>query len=200
MSDFAASAARLAPSDLMSLEQYARTRNAFRSEVIAHKRARTIAVGQHTTLIFEDRLTVQYQIQEMLRTERIFEAEGIQDELDSYNPLIPDGTNLKATFLIEYPDVTERAAALKALKGIERRCYVAVGDQRVYAIADEDLERENEEKTSAVHFLRFELSAEARHWFQAGAAVTIGIDHAAYTHEAMLSDASRVALALDLAQ
>ncbi len=200
MTDYLIPTTRLTPNDLMSLEQYARTREVFRAQVIAHKRDRTVAIGRHATMIFEDRLTVQYQIQEMLRTERIFEAEGIQDELDSYNPLIPDGSNLKATFLIEYPDVTERAAALKALKGIERRCYVAVGDQRVYAIADEDLERENAEKTSAVHFLRFELSPQARHWFHAGAAVTIGIDHAAYTEETILTDGSRTALAHDLAQ
>jgi hypothetical protein len=199
MNEIAATTGRLSVEDLMSLEQYARARNDFRARVIAHKQPRTIAVGRHTTLIFEDRLTVQYQIQEMLRAERIFEPEGIQDELEAYNPLIPDGTNLKATFLVEYPNPEERAAALKRLRGIERRCFIAVGDERVYAIADEDLERENEEKTSAVHFLRFEFSAEARHWFQAGARVILGIDHPAYAHETELSPASRASLAADLA-
>jgi len=155
-------ARRLEPADLMSLEVYARTRGEFRQRVLEHKRARTLAVGPNTTWCFEDRLTVQYQIQEMLRAERIFEARGIQDELDAYNPLIPDGTNLKATLLIEFTDAGERAAALVRLKGIERRCQLALGDEVVTAIADEDLERENETKTSAVHFLRFELGALGR--------------------------------------
>ena len=149
----------LAVADLMSLEQYARERAAFRERVLAHKRARTLAVGPHTTWLFEDRLTVQYQVQEMLRIERIFEPAGIQGELDAYNPLIPDGSNLKATLLVEYPDPAERQAALARLIGIEDRCYVAVDAERCYALADEDLERENADKTSAVHFLRFELSA-----------------------------------------
>ena len=189
---------RLAPGDLMSLEQYARARPDFRSRVIAHKRHRTVAVGPHTTWCFEDRLTVQYQVQEMLRAERIFEADGIRDELDAYNPLIPDGTNLKATLLIEYTDAGERQEALRHLKGVEGRCYVAVGDARVYAIADEDLERENDEKTSAVHFLRFELSPEARRWFREGAAVTVGVDHPAYTHAVRLTPESHAALGADL--
>ena len=170
----------------------------FRARVIAHKRQRTVAVGPHTTWCFEDRLTVQYQVQEMLRAERIFEADGIQDELDAYNPLIPDGGNLKATLLIEYPDAAERQEALKRLKGIETRCYVAVGDARVYAIADEDLERENDEKTSAVHFLRFELPAEARRWFLGGAAVTVGVDHPVYQHSAVLAPETQAALGADL--
>jgi hypothetical protein len=189
---------RLAPKDLMSLEQYARSRPEFRSRVIAHKRQRTVAVGPHTTWCFEDRLTVQYQVQEMLRAERIFEADGIQDELDAYNPLIPDGTNLKATLLIEYPDSAERQEALKRLRGIEDGCYVAVGDDRVYAIADEDLERENDEKTSAVHFLRFELPAGARRRFLDGAPVTLGVDHPAYTHAVRLAPEAHVALGADL--
>jgi hypothetical protein len=191
---------RLAPPDLLSLEQYARQRADFRARVLAHKRPRTLAVGPHTTWCFEDRLTVQYQVQEMLRAERIFEVDGIQDELDAYNPLIPDGTNLKATLLIEYPDPAERAAALARLKGIEDRCYVEAAGRRAYAIADEDLDRENDEKTSAVHFLRFELDAEMRAAFRsAGAAVAIGVDHPAYTHALSLAADSRAALAADLA-
>jgi len=188
----------LAPGDLMSLEQYARARPAFRARVIEHKRHRTVAVGPHATFCFEDRLTMQYQVQEMLRAERIFEADGIQDELDAYNPLIPDGTNLKATLLIEYLDPDERQAALKRLKGIEDRCYVAVGDARAYAIADEDLKRENDEKTSAVHFLRFEIPAEARRWFREGAAATVGIDHPAYTVAVRLAPEAHAALGADL--
>ena len=192
------SIARLSAADLMSLEQYARRREQFRAEVIDHKRIRTLGVGPNTTWCFEDRLTVQYQVQEMLRVERIFEPEGIEDELAAYNPLIPDGTNLKATLLIEFPDAAERATALRQLKGIEARCYVSVGDERVYAIADEDLERENEEKTSAVHFLRFELSAAARRGFAADAKVTLGVDHPAYTHVLELTGASRATLLADL--
>lgn len=188
---------RLTADDLLSLEKYSKSRGGIRTAIIAHKQLRTVGVGRHATLIFEDRYTVQYQIQEMLRTERIFESEGIQDELDAYNPLIPDGGNLKATFLIEYPDPAQRADALRRLKGIERRCYVAVGDERVYAIADEDLERENEEKTSAVHFLRFEFSPAARRWFAEGARVSIGIDHPEYTEETELSVDSARALAAD---
>ena len=189
----------LAPGDLMSLEQYARARPAFRARVIEHKRHRTVAVGPHATFCFEDRLTMQYQVQEMLRAERIFEADGIQDELDAYNPLIPDGANLKATLLIEYTDAAERAEALRRLRGVEARCYVAVGAVRVYAIADEDLERENEEKTSAVHFLRFELPADVRRRFRDGAPVTVGVDHPAYTHSARLAPETHAALRADLA-
>ncbi|MBS0395153.1 MAG: DUF3501 family protein [Proteobacteria bacterium] len=190
----------LAPPDLMSLEQYARARAEFRARVLAHKRPRTLAVGAHTTWCFEDRLTVQYQVQEMLRAERIFEADGIQDELDAYNPLIPDGANLKVTLLIEYPDPAERSAALKRLRGIEDRCYVAVDGARVYAIADEDLERENDDKTSAVHFLRFELPEPARRAWHAGAPVAVGIDHPAYQAEVALGAESRAALGADLAR
>jgi len=189
----------LRPADLMSLEQYARARSEFRARVIAHKRARTVAVGPNTTWCFEDRLTIQYQVQEMLRAERIFEAQGIQDELDAYNPLIPDGTNLKATLLIEFTDPAERMAALVRLRGLERHCYLALGDERVRAIADEDLERENDTKTSAVHFLRFELGPAARAFMAAGAPLRAGIDHPAYSHSVELGEATRAALAADLA-
>jgi hypothetical protein len=145
---------KLTVEDLFSLERYARERPAFRTRVLEHKRDRQLAVGPHVTWLFEDRLTMQYQVQEMLRAERIFEPEGIAEELESYNPMIPDGTNWKVTLLIEYPNEAERRERLTQLKGIEDRCWVQVtGQQRVFAIADEDLERENEEKTSAVHFL-----------------------------------------------
>ena len=190
--------ARLAAPDLMSLEQYARSRPEFRKRVIAHKQLRSVAVGDHTTWCFEDRLTVQYQVQEMLRTERIFEPDGIQDELDAYNPLIPDGNNLKATLLIEYIDAAERQLALGRLRGLERHCYLAAGDERTYAIADEDLERENEVKTSAVHFLRFEFTAAARRLLEAGAPLSAGTDHPAYTHVTELAPAVRAALLADL--
>ena len=183
--------------DLMGLEVYARARPEFRARVLAHKLPRRIAIGAHATACFEDRLTVQYQIQEMLRIERIFEADGIQAELDAYNPLIPDGGNLKATLLIEYPDAVERAAALVRLRGLESRCWIELGGRRVAAIADEDLERENDQKTSAVHFLRFELGAGLRAAFMAGP-VVIGIDHPAYNHATALAPASLAALAADL--
>ena len=189
---------QLAPADLLSLEQYARERNDFRARVIAHKRLRTVPVGPHMTWCFEDRLTVQYQIQEMLRAERIFEPHGIQDELDAYNPLIPDASNLKATLLIEYTDPNERAVALTQLKGVERRCYLAVGAARVYAIADEDLERENDSKTSAVHFLRFQLGAELRAQLIGGSALAFGVDHRAYSHQAAVGADVAAALLADL--
>jgi hypothetical protein len=195
-----AGARRLTPADLMSLEQYARSRADFRTRVLDPKRARTVSVGPHTTWCFEDRLTVQYQVQEMLRIERIFEPRGIQDELDAYNPLIPDGTNLKATLLIEYTDPAERAVELVRLRGVEACCYLAVGDERAMAIADEDLERENATKTSAVHFLRFELGAPARAFLAAGAPLRAGIDHAAYRHWVDVSAETRAALAADLTQ
>jgi hypothetical protein len=189
----------LAAADLMGLEQYARERDAFRTSVIEHKRARTVAVGPHVTWIFEDRLTVQYQVQEMLRIERIFEAAGIRDELDAYNPLIPDGGNWKATMMIEYPDPSVREAALIALRGIEDLCYVEVeGFPRVMAVADEDLERENETKTSAVHWLRFELSSAARDAVRHGAAVSVGVDHPRYRHASRLSTATLESLGRDL--
>src|SRR5690349_17633930 len=166
---------------LLSLEAYARERNAFRARVIEHKKRRTVRLGEHVTLLFEDELTVRYQVQEMLRIERIFEEDGIQHELDAYNPLVPDGNNWKATMLIEYPDAEERRRELARLKGVERRVWVRVaGGEPAYAVADEDLERENEEKTSSVHFLRFELDAGARERLKRGAALAIGVDHPAY--------------------
>ena len=174
---------RLKPVDLLSLEQYARERNAIRARVLEHKRQRQLAVGPSTTWCFEDRLTIQYQVQEMLRAERIFEPEGIAEELDSYNPLVPDGANWKVTLLIEFPDAEERQRQLAVLKGIERRCWVqAAGSDRVYAIADEDLERENAEKTSSVHFLRFELAPPMIAALKAGGALALGIDHEHYRH------------------
>jgi hypothetical protein len=167
---------------LLPLETYARERPAFRAKVMAHKQSRTIALGDHVTLIFEDELTIRYQVQEMLRAERIFEEEGIRDELDAYNPLIPDGSNWKATMMIEYPDESERRVKLAKLIGVEDRVWVQAADfQRVYAIADEDLERENEQKTSSVHFLRFELTAKMVRALKSGAALTMGIDHPEYT-------------------
>jgi hypothetical protein len=163
---------------LWTLETYAKNRKDFRAKVIAHKKNRTVHLGEHVTLIFEDELTIRYQIQEMLRIEKTFEESGIRDELDAYNPLIPDGTNLKATMMIEYADGDERKRELAKLKGVESRVYVQVdGQPRVYAIADEDLERENEEKTSSVHFLRFEFAPAMIAAFKAGSAVAMGIDH-----------------------
>src|SRR5215208_6174525 len=187
--------------DLMSLEQYSIARKEFRAKVIDHKRNRSVALGPNASWSFEDQLTMQYQVQEMLRVERIFEAEAIQEELDSYNPLIPDGSNWKATFLLEFPDVDERRQRLAQLKGIEDRCWVQVaGHERVWAIADEDLERENDDKTSAVHFLRFELSAQMCAQVKAGAAIGAGVDHDNYRHEvASLPQSVRDSLAKDLA-
>lgn len=167
---------------LMSLEQYARERKAFRARVLAHKKDRTLPLGDHLTLIFEDELTIRYQIQEMLRIEKIFEEDGINGELEAYNPLVPDGSNFKATLLIEYPDVEERRQRLARLKGIEDAVWVRVeGCDRVPAIADEDLVRENEEKTSAVHFLRFELTPAMKDRLKQGVALAVGVDHPEYT-------------------
>jgi hypothetical protein len=185
---------------LMSLEAYARGRNEFRAKVIAHKKNRTVHLGANVTLLFEDELTIRYQVQEMLRIERIFEDEGIQHELDSYNPLIPDGGNWKATMLIEYPEAEERRRMLALLKGVERRVWVQVGGgARVFAVADEDLERENDDKTSSVHFLRFELDVEARGELRRGGTLTMGIDHPNYDVRAEIGAATRDALAGDLA-
>ena len=167
---------------LMSLEQYSKARKEFRERVLAHKKNRTVQLGEHITLVFEDELTMRYQIQEMLRVERIFEEEGIRDELDSYNPLVPDGSNWKATMLIEYPDIDERRVALAKLIGVEDRVWVKVdGQPRIYAIADEDLDRENDDKTSAVHFLRFELTAPTRQALKGGATLSLGVDHPNYS-------------------
>ena len=169
---------KLSRDDLFSLEQYAEARPAFREKVLEHKKNRRLDLGTNAALYFEDRLTMQYQVQEMLRIERIFEAEGINEELEAYNPLIPDGTNWKATFMVEFPDIAERKAMLSQLVGIENRVYVHVADfERVYAIADEDLERADEEKTSAVHFLRFELPPEQIAALKSGASLIAGIDH-----------------------
>jgi len=196
----AGSGNKLRPEDLFSLEQYAKQRPEFRPKVIAHKRNRTLQCGPNATWCFEDRLTVQYQVQEMLRIERIFEAEGIADELNAYNPLIPDGSNWKVTLLIEFPEIEERRKALAQMKGIEDRCWVQVaGHERVFAIADEDLERENEEKTSSVHFLRFELTPAMVAAAKDDAAISIGMDHDAYRHAIdPLPQASRDALVGDL--
>jgi len=172
---------RIARESLMTLEAYAKARKDFRARVLAHKRDRTIHLGEHVTLIFEDELTIRYQVQEMLRVERIFEEAGIQEELEAYDPLIPDGRNFKATMMIEYEDVEERRDALARLKGIEAKTWVRAGEHaRVHAIADEDLERETEEKTSSVHFLRFELTAQMAAALKAGASLSAGIDHPQY--------------------
>ncbi len=171
----------LTPEELYSLEQYDRMRDEFRRRLMAHRAARRLALGEHVTLHFEDRLTIQYQVQEMLRAERIFEEDGIQEELDAYNPLIPEGRNWKATMMIEYPDPEQRRQALARLIGIERRVWLAVaGEERIYPVADEDLERETEEKTSSVHFLRFELPAASIRRLREGAALSAGIDHPEY--------------------
>jgi hypothetical protein len=173
-------APRITRDSLMTLEAYAKARKAFRAKVIAHKKDRTVHLGEHLTLLFEDELTMRYQIQEMLRIEKIFEEAGIQDEVDAYDPLVPDGSNFKATMLIEYADVDERKRALARLKGVEDRAWVRVeGQPRVFAIADEDLERENDEKTSSVHFLRFELTAPMVAALKAGAELAVGVDHPA---------------------
>jgi len=191
---------KLSVGDLLPLERYARERSAFRAKVLEHKRARQLAVGPHATWSFEDRLTVQYQIQEMLRSERIFEPQGIQEELGAYNPLIPDGHNWKVTLLLEFPDEQQRRRELARLKGVEDRCWVQVsGRERVFAIADEDLERENDEKTSAVHFLRFELTPPMIAGLRAGAGLALGIDHDHYRHSVpAVPDAVRTALLADL--
>jgi hypothetical protein len=190
---------KLTVADLLSLEQYHQRRAEFRAQVLAHKRNRQAHVGPNVTLYFEDRLTMQYQIQEMLRAERIFESEAIAEELDAYNPLIPDGRNLKATMMLEYPDVEERRAALQDLAGIEHAVYVAIGDgPRITAVADEDLPRSNDDKTSAVHFLRFELDAGAAAALKRGASLKIGVDHPQYRHELAASADVARALAADL--
>jgi hypothetical protein len=194
-------AAPLIPTDLLPLEQYARERAAIRARMIGYRAARRLHLGPDCTWSFEDRETVRYQVQEMLRTERIFELAGISEELAAYNPLIPDGANLKATLLIEYPDPKERIRRLGELRGVELRCWMRVaGHQAVYAIADEDLERSNEEKTSAVHFLRFELTAAMIASLKSGAALAAGIDLPAYTQIVeQVPDPLRAALLADLA-
>jgi len=191
---------KISRDSLMSLEAYAKARKDFRARVLAHKKSRIVRLGEHVTLIFEDELTIRYQVQEMLRVERIFEEDGIQEELDAYNPLIPDGRNFKATMMIEYEDVDERRAALARLKGIEDRAWVRVeGCPPVFAVADEDLERETDEKTSSVHFLRFELSGEMVEALKYGVGLAIGVDHPHYTAKIDPVPAEvRVALLADL--
>jgi len=172
---------QIARESLLSLEAYARERKAFRSRVNEHKKRRTVHLGGHLTLVFEDELTIRYQIQEMLRIERIFEEQGIRGELEVYNPLVPDGGNWKATMMIEYEDAEERSRRLAELKGIADRVWVRVeGFPPVHAIADEDLERENEAKTSSVHFLRFEVPEAMRAALRSGAGLAMGVDHPAY--------------------
>jgi hypothetical protein len=191
---------KLRREDLFSLEQYAVHRPQFRKRIIAHKKHRQVAIGPHLTLSFEDHNTIQYQVQEMLRIEKIFEPDAIQEELDTYNPLIPDGRNWKATAMIEYENVEERRAALVQLRGIEDLVWVQIeGQEKIFCIANEDLPRSNAEKTSAVHFMRFELDADTISALQRGAAVTMGCDHPAYRHTNTLPDATRSSLVEDLA-
>lgn len=191
---------RIDRSSLMTLETYARERPQFRARVMAHKKHRTIHLGEHVTLLFEDELTIRYQVQEMLRVERIFEEEGIQEELDAYNPLVPDGRNLKATMMIEYPDPDERSKRLADLIGIEDKVWIqAAGHERVRAIADEDLDRENEQKTSAVHFLRFEFGEAMAQALKKGTGLTIGVDHPRYSATLEAPSAVRDSLVKDLA-
>jgi hypothetical protein len=191
---------RIARESLLTLEAYARQRKDFRARVLAHKKVRTVHLGAHLTLLFEDELTIRYQIQEMLRIEKIFEEAGIQEELEVYNALVPDGRNWKATLLLEYEDVAERRLALARLRGIEDRVWVQVAAQpRVYAIADEDMERESAEKTSAVHFVRFELPVAMIQALKDGAQLSVGVDHPECTLTlAPLSEPTRKALLADL--
>ncbi|MEO7403309.1 MAG: DUF3501 family protein [Burkholderiales bacterium] len=192
---------QIARDSLWTLETYSKERPTFRSKIIAHKKNRKLFLGDHVTLDFEDELTIRYQVQEMLRIEKTFESQGIQDELDAYNPLVPDGRNFKATMLIEYEDPIERARELAKLKGVEGRIWVRVeGLAKVYAIADEDLSRENEEKTSAVHFLRFELTEEMARGLKYGMSLAAGVDHPNYTVAVDSVPANiRTALVADLA-
>jgi len=192
---------KLTRDDLMSLEQYAEKRASFRDTVLEHKKNRRLGLGTNAALYFEDRLTMQYQVQEMLRIEKIFEADGINEELEAYNPLIPDGSNWKATFMIEFSEVEERQEMLARLVGIENRVFVQVADfARVYAVADEDLERADETKTSAVHFMRFEFPAEQVAALKAGASLLAGIDHDNYRVDVNpVADNIRASLVADLA-
>ena len=191
---------RITRDSLMTLEAYAKARREFRANVIAHKKKRTVHLGEHVTLVFEDELTMRYQIQEMLRIEKIFEEEGIQQEIDAYAPLVPDGGNWKATMMIEYPDINERKRELARLIGVEDRMFVEVeGHERVYAIADEDLDRENDEKTSAVHFVRFEFTPGMASAIKAGASVKLGCDHRNYPAHTTIGPETLASLAGDLA-
>tara|TARA_B100001105_G_scaffold174212_1_gene140378 strand:+ start:265 stop:843 length:579 start_codon:yes stop_codon:yes gene_type:complete len=186
--------------DLWSLEQYAEKREGFRAEVLAHKQNRRVQIGEHILLVFEDEKTIRYQIQEMLRIEKVFEAAGIEEELEAYNPLIPDGDNWKCSMLIQYPDVDERRQRLAELLDVENRVWVQVGEtEKLFALADEDLERANDDKTSAVHFLRFQLGADQVSAVKDGAAITVGIDHKNYQEQAVLvSEGVRTSLTADL--
>jgi hypothetical protein len=198
MASEAAARGALHPGDLFSLEEYHRTRQDFRARVLAHKELRQVPVGPNATLYFEDRLTIQYQVQEMLRIERIFEAEAIADELAAYNPLIPTGRNLKATFMLEFPDVEERRQRLAALGGVEGHLYAQVGDgERIVCAADEDLERTNDEKTSAVHFVRFEFPTPDIQALKSGTRLKFVIDHPSYRQSAELTPAQQSALIAD---
>ena len=185
--------------DLFSLEQYSKVRVQFRADVIEHKKNRKVHLGEHITMLFEDKKTIQYQIQEMLRVEKIFEEDGILDELSAYVPLIPDGSNWKATLLIEYSDEIERKAALGKLIGVEDKVWVQIeGFEKVFPIADEDLERENSEKTSSVHFLRFELTADMKHSLKEGSKLMMGVDHDNYAFKSVMPDQVRLSLLGDL--
>jgi hypothetical protein len=190
----------LSREDLFSLEQYAERRQDFRARVIEHKKDRRVDIGPNLSLYFEDRLTIQYQVQEMLRIERIFEADAIQDELEAYNPLIPDGNNLKCTAMFEFTDVAERRRRLAELTGVENHIWLRAGDlDRVYAIANEDLDRSTEDKTSAVHFMRFELAPDMKAALTAGESLRFGVEHDLYRYDVTLNDATRNALLQDLA-
>lgn len=190
---------KITPDSLMTLEAYSKWRKTHKPEVIAHRKLRTVYLGEHVSVQFESELTMRYQIQEMLRIEKIFEEEGIQDEIDAYAPLVPDGSNWKATMLLEYPDINERRRELARLIGIEDRMFVEVeGHARVYAMADEDLDRETEDKTSAVHFLRFELTPAMCAAVKAGAAVKLGCDHTNYPAHVQITPETLASLAGDL--
>lgn len=190
---------KITPDSLMTLEAYSKWRKEHKAEIVAHRKLRTVHLGEHISVQFESELTMRYQIQEMLRIEKIFEEEGIQDEIDAYAPLVPDGTNWKATMMIEYPDINERKRELARLIGVEDRMFVEVeGYERVYAIADEDLDRENDEKTSAVHFLRFELTPAMRAAVKAGAGVKLGCDHTHYPAHLAIAAETLASLAGDL--
>ena len=190
---------KITPESLMTLEAYTKWRKAHKPEIMAHRKLRSVMLGEHIHLQFESETTIRYQIQEMLRIEKIFEEEGIQDEIDAYAPLVPDGSNWKATMLIEYPDIHERKRELAKLIGVEDRLFVEVeGYARVYAIADEDLDRETDEKTSAVHFVRFEFTPAMRAAVQAGAAVKLGCDHTHYPSHVAIAPETLASLAGDL--
>ena len=190
---------KITPETLMSLEAYTKWRKVHKPEVIAHRKLRSVQLGEHINMQFESETTIRYQIQEMLRIEKVFEEEGILQEIEAYAPLVPDGSNWKATMLIEYPDINERKRELARLIGVEDRMFVEVeGYERVYAIADEDLDRENEQKTSAVHFVRFEFTPAMRAAIKAGAAVKIGCDHTHYPAHVQIAAETLASLAGDL--